>query len=66
MKISKTSKKTLLLALLAGGSFVYSAIVHFDVEPAQMLAFFQLSFLLVLVAAVCGGIAAALIRLFRR
>jgi len=66
MKISKTSKKTLLLALLAGGSFVYSAIVHFDVEPAQMLAFFQLSFLLVLVAAVYGGIAAALIRLFRR
>lgn len=66
IKISKTSKKTLVLALLAGGSFVYSAIFHFDIDPQVMLSFFELSVALVLVAIVFGAIGAALIRFLRR
>lgn len=66
IKISKTSKKTLVLALLAGASFVYSAIYHFDIDPAVMLSFFKLSVALVCVAIVFGVFGAVLIRLLRR
>lgn len=58
--MSKTSRRTVLLALLAAGSFVYSAIVHFDIPASLMLSFFVKSLIFLAVAL---GIAACFVGL---
>jgi len=66
MKFSKTSKRTIVLALLAAGGFVYSAIFHFDIDPQVMFNFFKMSLVLVVIAALFAGVSVALLNVFRR
>lgn len=66
MKFSKTSRRTIFLALLAAGSFVYSAIYHFDIDPALMLDLFKMSVVLMLIAMTFGAIVAGIITWFRK
>lgn len=66
MKMSKTSRRTILLALLAAGGFAYSAIAHFDIEPKVMLNFFVMSFVLVVLAALMGGVVVFILNVFRK
>ena len=62
----KNRRKTLFLALFAAATFVYSAIFHFDVEPALMLSFFWQSALMVGLAIACAVVMVALLRFIRR
>jgi len=66
MKMTKTSRRTVMLAFLAAGSFVYSAIVHFDVDPQLMLRVFILSVVLLLAAVAVGALGALLLTWFRK
>ncbi len=65
-KMSKTTKKTLFLAVFATSCFVYSAIVHFDVPFKTMLNFFVSSTILVFIAIVLAVLGAAVISLLRK
>lgn len=62
----KNRRKTVLLALLAAATFVYSAIFHFDVAPRVMLDFFWQSAVMVVLAIVCATVAALILRFIRR
>ena len=64
--LSKTSRRTLLLALLAAATFVYAAVFHFDIAPQTLLNFFMLSVVMVVIAVLLGGLGAVIIRLLRR
>jgi hypothetical protein len=62
MKLGKTSKRTLVLAITAAVTFVWCGIRYFDIPPATMLGFFVSS---VVVLAVCICIAFVLVFLLR-
>ena len=63
MKLGKASKRTILLAITAAATFVWSGIRYFDIPPATMLDIFISS---VAVVVVCICIAFILVFLLRR
>jgi phosphotransferase system glucose/maltose/N-acetylglucosamine-specific IIC component len=62
VKLGKTSKRTLVLAITAAATFVWCGIRYFDIPPATMLGFFVSS---VAVLAVCICIAFILVFVLR-
>jgi len=64
--MSKTSRRTVFLALLAAGTFVYSAIAHFDIPASVMMSFFVQSLILLGAGLAIAACFLGLIVLFRK
>jgi hypothetical protein len=62
VKLGKNSKRTIILAISATITFVWSGIRYFDIPPATMIDFFISS---VAVLAVCICVAFVLVFLLR-
>jgi hypothetical protein len=66
VKIGKTSKRTLVLAITAAATFVWCGIRYFDISAATMLGFFVASLVLLVVCICIAFLLVFLLRLIKR
>ncbi|MFT6309900.1 MAG: hypothetical protein ACJAQS_000260 [Porticoccus sp.] len=65
MKLGKNSKRTIILAISATATFVWSGIRYFDIPPATMFDFFISSVALLAVCICIAFVLAFLLRLIK-